>query len=65
MDVYFILAFIISYLFLAIYLNTDYIYLHASILALILYFFQKSIPLCGLMVVILVCYVIKERSMLN
>lgn len=65
MEVYLLMAFIVSYLFLAIYMNSDYIYLYASILALILYTFQKSIPLCGLMVVVLVCYIIKERSMLN
>jgi len=65
MDVYLILAFIVSYLFLAIYMDDNYIYLYASILASILYVFQKSIPLCGLMVVVLVCYIVKERSMLN
>jgi hypothetical protein len=65
MDVYLMFSFIVSYLFLAIYFNTDYIYLYASILALILYTFQKSIPLCGLMLVLLVYYIIKERSKLN
>ena len=65
MDVYLMFSFIVSYLFLAIYFNTDYIYLYASILALILYTFQKSIPLCGLILVLLVYYIIKERSKLN
>jgi hypothetical protein len=65
MEIYLILAFIVSYLFLAIYMDDNYIYLYASFLALILYTFQKSIPLCGLMVVVLVYYVIKQRSMLN
>jgi hypothetical protein len=65
MEVYLMMAFIVSYLFLAINMNNDYIYLYASILALILYTFKESIPLCGLMVVVLVCYIIKQRSMLN
>jgi len=59
------MAFIVSYLFLATYMNSKYIYLYASILALILYTFQKSIPLCGLMVVFLIYYIMKERKKLN
>jgi hypothetical protein len=65
MEIYLIFSFIVSYLFCTIYFNTDYIYLYASILALILYTFQQSIPLCGLMLVLLVFYIIKERSKLN
>ena len=61
-ELYLVLTYVVSYLFLSIYINNNEIFLYAAVLAFILYTFQKSIKLCGVMLVIFICYIIKKKG---
>jgi hypothetical protein len=61
-ELYLVLTYVVSYLFLSIYINNNEIFLYAAVLAFILYTFQKSIKLCGVMLVIFICYIIKRKG---
>ena len=61
-ELYLVLAYVVSYIFLSIYINNNEVFLYAAVLAFILYTFQKSIRLCGVMLVVLICYIIKRKG---
>ena len=61
-ELYLVLAYVVSYVFLSIYINNYEVFLYAAVLAFILYTFQNSIQLCGVMLIVLICYIIKRKG---
>ena len=70
--VYLFFAFILSYMFYNIYFlsDTDIIYngnifLYAAVTSLVLYTYQESIRLCGVILMIIIFYIIKKNMSYN
>ena len=71
-SIYIFFAFILSYAFYNIYFLNEYeiiyngkILLYAAITALILFAYQKSIRLCGLVLIIIIFYIIRKNLSYN
>jgi len=67
-SIYIFFAFVLSYMFYNIYFlnETEIIYngrifLYAAITSLILFAYQKSIRLCGVVLIIIIFYIIKKN----
>ena len=71
-SIYIFFAFVLSYTFYNIYFlnETEIIYngrvfLYAAITSLILFAYQKSIRLCGVVLIVIIFYIIKKNMSYN
>jgi hypothetical protein len=66
--IYMFFAFVLSYMFYNIYFFNDTeiiyngkIFLYAAVTSLIMYTYQKSIRLCGVVLIVIIFYIIKKN----